>query len=201
MFLIASLVHFSGVIFYALFASGEKQPWADPPEEDTWKPDKMVDDGKTQGYGSVQPPPIFQTKQEMIQEANRDSYMNGTVKERDFPPPRPPRPGGPGGGPGGPPGGGQGNGDQPPPRPGPPRQSSREAPRRPPAPRQSSRDKGPAPSPPGRGDYYSRSGAPHGRDEYPYPRGQSRDSMDDDEDYRSPNPNNPFADSSRNGFQ
>ncbi|KAH0616781.1 hypothetical protein JD844_028168 [Phrynosoma platyrhinos] len=29
-FLIASLVHYSGVIFYAIFASGEKQEWADP---------------------------------------------------------------------------------------------------------------------------------------------------------------------------
>uniref|UniRef100_A0A3B4FDW2 Vesicular glutamate transporter 2.1 n=1 Tax=Pundamilia nyererei TaxID=303518 RepID=A0A3B4FDW2_9CICH len=29
-FLIASLVHYGGVIFYGLFASGEKQPWADP---------------------------------------------------------------------------------------------------------------------------------------------------------------------------
>ena len=33
MFLIASLIHFGGVIFYGLFASGEKQPWADPPPE------------------------------------------------------------------------------------------------------------------------------------------------------------------------
>ncbi|XP_072549124.1 solute carrier family 17 member 7a [Salminus brasiliensis] len=32
-FLIASLVHYGGVIFYGLFASGEKQPWADA--EDT----------------------------------------------------------------------------------------------------------------------------------------------------------------------
>lgn len=30
MFLIAALVHYSGVIFYAIFASGEKQEWADP---------------------------------------------------------------------------------------------------------------------------------------------------------------------------
>ena len=30
-FLIASFIHFGGVIFYAIFASGEKQPWADPP--------------------------------------------------------------------------------------------------------------------------------------------------------------------------
>jgi len=29
-FLIASLIHFGGVIFYGLFASGEKQPWAEP---------------------------------------------------------------------------------------------------------------------------------------------------------------------------
>uniref|UniRef100_A0A8C6XCW9 Solute carrier family 17 member 8 n=1 Tax=Naja naja TaxID=35670 RepID=A0A8C6XCW9_NAJNA len=29
-FLIAALVHYSGVVFYALFASGEKQEWADP---------------------------------------------------------------------------------------------------------------------------------------------------------------------------
>ncbi|KAK7913214.1 hypothetical protein WMY93_013425 [Mugilogobius chulae] len=29
-FLIASLVHYGGVIFYGIFASGEKQPWADP---------------------------------------------------------------------------------------------------------------------------------------------------------------------------
>ncbi|XP_043938539.1 vesicular glutamate transporter 2 [Protopterus annectens] len=29
-FLIAALVHYSGVIFYGMFASGEKQPWADP---------------------------------------------------------------------------------------------------------------------------------------------------------------------------
>lgn len=30
MFLIASMVHYGGVIFYGIFASGEKQPWADP---------------------------------------------------------------------------------------------------------------------------------------------------------------------------
>ncbi|PWA21936.1 hypothetical protein CCH79_00015646 [Gambusia affinis] len=31
-FLIASLVHYGGVIFYGIFASGEKQPWAEPEE-------------------------------------------------------------------------------------------------------------------------------------------------------------------------
>ncbi|KAK3558882.1 hypothetical protein QTP86_032147 [Hemibagrus guttatus] len=29
-FLIASLVHYGGVVFYGIFASGEQQPWADP---------------------------------------------------------------------------------------------------------------------------------------------------------------------------
>ncbi|XP_044540713.1 vesicular glutamate transporter 1 [Gracilinanus agilis] len=31
-FLIASLVHYGGVLFYGIFASGEKQPWAEPEE-------------------------------------------------------------------------------------------------------------------------------------------------------------------------
>ena len=31
-FLIAAMVHYGGVIFYGIFASGEKQPWADPEE-------------------------------------------------------------------------------------------------------------------------------------------------------------------------
>lgn len=30
MFVIASMVHYSGVIFYAIFASGEQQEWANP---------------------------------------------------------------------------------------------------------------------------------------------------------------------------
>ena len=31
MFVVAACVHILGVIFYAIFASGEKQPWADEP--------------------------------------------------------------------------------------------------------------------------------------------------------------------------
>ena len=34
MFVIASVIHFIGVIFYGIFASGEKQPWADPKEDE-----------------------------------------------------------------------------------------------------------------------------------------------------------------------
>ena len=39
-FLLASLIHFTGVTFYAVFASGELQDWAEPPpEQDSWLPD------------------------------------------------------------------------------------------------------------------------------------------------------------------
>ena len=40
MFVIASVIHFLGVAFYAVFASGELQPWAEPPkdEEEPVKP-------------------------------------------------------------------------------------------------------------------------------------------------------------------
>ncbi|CAF1486619.1 unnamed protein product [Rotaria sp. Silwood1] len=54
-FLIASLIHFGGVIFYGLFASGEKQPWAEPPSIN----DKIInqtykqDDEQTVSYGST----------------------------------------------------------------------------------------------------------------------------------------------------
>lgn len=29
-FLIAAIIHYLGIIFYGIFASGEKQPWANP---------------------------------------------------------------------------------------------------------------------------------------------------------------------------
>jgi ACS family sodium-dependent inorganic phosphate cotransporter-like MFS transporter 6/7/8 len=48
-FLIASLIHFGGVTFYGIFASGEKQPWADPPE--------TPDAPKTPPAFPPQPPP------------------------------------------------------------------------------------------------------------------------------------------------
>ncbi len=66
-FLIASLVHFTGVTFYAIFASGEKQPWADPdPDEDPTTPrtpktpkSMFPPDDKMTSYGTYnkQPPP------------------------------------------------------------------------------------------------------------------------------------------------
>nr|CAG4643905.1 EOG090X04X8 [Lepidurus arcticus] len=48
-FVIASVIHFFGVGFYAIFASGELQPWAEPPREDVppWNPleGAVVDEG------------------------------------------------------------------------------------------------------------------------------------------------------------
>ena len=46
MFVVAACVHILGVIFYAIFASGEKQPWADEPENES-----VVGGGF--GYGAV----------------------------------------------------------------------------------------------------------------------------------------------------
>lgn len=54
-FIIASVVHFLGIIFYGIFASGEKQPWAEPPEEDRWRPEdtlKPEGSGKLFSYGA-----------------------------------------------------------------------------------------------------------------------------------------------------
>lgn len=34
MLIISAFIHYCGIIFYAIFASGELQPWADPKAED-----------------------------------------------------------------------------------------------------------------------------------------------------------------------
>ncbi|CAF1005875.1 unnamed protein product [Rotaria sordida] len=54
-FLIASLIHFGGVIFYGLFASGEKQPWAEPsPTNDNISNETYKQDGEQiASYGST----------------------------------------------------------------------------------------------------------------------------------------------------
>ncbi|KAL4604976.1 vesicular glutamate transporter 2 [Arapaima gigas] len=59
-FLIAALVHYGGVIFYGIFASGEKQPWADPEQTSEEKcgfidEDELAEETGdiTQGYGSL----------------------------------------------------------------------------------------------------------------------------------------------------
>lgn len=56
-FIIASVVHFLGIIFYGIFASGELQHWAEPHGEDTWRPEdtlKPDSTGKFFSYGAFQ---------------------------------------------------------------------------------------------------------------------------------------------------
>ncbi|XP_015514889.1 vesicular glutamate transporter 1 [Neodiprion lecontei] len=54
-FIIAACVHFVGVTFYAIFCSGELQPWADPTieEQNSWNP---LDD-LSKGKPPLPPPP------------------------------------------------------------------------------------------------------------------------------------------------
>ncbi|CAN7998991.1 unnamed protein product [Ixodes hexagonus] len=93
-FLIASLIHFGGVIFYAIFASGDKQPWAEPPREDegpSWNPLENAfkeDAPKSQAplqrqasYGATAETnfPVYETREERVQEPSRDLY-----DQRDF---------------------------------------------------------------------------------------------------------------------
>jgi ACS family sodium-dependent inorganic phosphate cotransporter-like MFS transporter 6/7/8 len=96
-FLIASLIHFAGVTFYAIFASGEKQPWADPPDTpDIVKtPPAFPPVPGQPGYGYDQQPPaygttapgdLYQTKMEMVQiptATMEDIGQNGFIRERN----------------------------------------------------------------------------------------------------------------------
>ncbi|XP_066463914.1 vesicular glutamate transporter 1 [Eleutherodactylus coqui] len=104
-FLIASLVHYGGVIFYGLFASGEKQPWAEPEETTDEKcgfihEDELAEESEDQpqgygGYGSYGAtkstsfanggwPAEWEKKEEFIQDQGKDPYLYGTATERDL---------------------------------------------------------------------------------------------------------------------
>lgn len=73
-FIIASTIHFVGVVFYAIFASGEKQPWADPPPEEkpSWNPlekafkeqdeSETMQNGKLPSYGACQDTSLSTTR-------------------------------------------------------------------------------------------------------------------------------------------
>lgn len=64
MFLIAALVHYAGVAFYGAFASGEPQPWAEPPREEAEplapgggaSDEEEEEEGEDDGGGGVGPP-------------------------------------------------------------------------------------------------------------------------------------------------
>uniref|UniRef100_A0A6I8PL19 Solute carrier family 17 member 6 n=1 Tax=Ornithorhynchus anatinus TaxID=9258 RepID=A0A6I8PL19_ORNAN len=94
-FLIAALVHYGGVIFYGIFASGEKQPWADPEETSEEKcgfihedeldeetgdiTQNYVNYGSAKSYGATNQanggwPNGWEKKEEFVQEEVQDSY-------------------------------------------------------------------------------------------------------------------------------
>ncbi|KAM4838316.1 vesicular glutamate transporter 3 isoform X2 [Urocitellus parryii] len=97
-FLIAALVHYSGVIFYGIFASGEKQDWADPEslceekcgiidqdelaEETELNHETFVSPRKKMSYGATTQNCEFQKKEhrgqrEMtLEEGELTSYQN-----------------------------------------------------------------------------------------------------------------------------
>jgi len=101
-YLIASVIHFLGVTFYAIFASGEMQPWAEPSDDDDDQEDTAAVDSKAaappvnQGwaYGATAPGDaaaagtagIYQTGLEMVQQRQRPvdvTYSNGSAWERE----------------------------------------------------------------------------------------------------------------------
>ncbi|CAI5444539.1 unnamed protein product [Caenorhabditis angaria] len=52
-FLLASLIHFTGVTFYAVYASGELQDWAEPKdEEEPWANKDLVNKTGINGGGN-----------------------------------------------------------------------------------------------------------------------------------------------------
>lgn len=102
-FLIASLIHFAGVTFYGIFASGEKQWWADPPKgeaenlQETQGPyPTKPDGGDLKRYGSVEQPNSHQ----LVQRQGSRSSMGPPPQrppppQKGDPPPRPPTAGEP----------------------------------------------------------------------------------------------------------
>uniref|UniRef100_A0AAR2JGD2 Vesicular glutamate transporter 1 n=1 Tax=Pygocentrus nattereri TaxID=42514 RepID=A0AAR2JGD2_PYGNA len=110
-FLIASLVHYGGVVFYGLFASGEKQPWADAEDTSEEKcgilgEDELANETeelyRTGGqYGAInQPNPAgpnggeagggggwvsdWDKTEEYVQPVGRNSYLYGGEADREF---------------------------------------------------------------------------------------------------------------------
>jgi len=84
-FLLAGLIHFTGVTFYAFFASGEKQPWAEPPaEEENWRPDDFAGKAATAGmystYGAAEPIQIqpLPTTEELLSRRRVSNERDGT---------------------------------------------------------------------------------------------------------------------------
>ncbi len=106
MFIIAGIIHICGVIFYAIFASGELQPWAEPPKEveqmqmqfqppiQTQPIDPWAQNGSVTGlanyhqpsYGSTdsQQTSFYETRPQYIQQPATDRYLHGSVADREY---------------------------------------------------------------------------------------------------------------------
>lgn len=81
MFILAASVHFVGVTFYAIFASGELQPWAEPSPEQLKAWEDAASGGKQQIVTpAAQPPPrppgpvTKQTNQSSIRYPNESKH-------------------------------------------------------------------------------------------------------------------------------
>ncbi|XP_018418519.1 PREDICTED: vesicular glutamate transporter 2 [Nanorana parkeri] len=95
-FLIAAMVHYGGVIFYGLFASGDKQPWADPEQTSDEKcgfihEDELAEEsgdtsqnyinyGAAKTYGATTQansgwPNGWEKREEFVQEEGQASYQ------------------------------------------------------------------------------------------------------------------------------
>jgi len=107
-FILAGVIHICGVIFYALFASGEKQSWADPPVVDQVKVETKHTRGGEEGSADNQQLPagkeiemahddipmenfvtygattslkdLYQTSTELVQIPTCDVQLNGHSK-------------------------------------------------------------------------------------------------------------------------
>jgi len=97
-YLIASVIHFLGVTFYAIFASGEKQSWAEPTDDEDEEQEhaaavdsKVPPINKAWTYGTTAGDagggaPLYQTSLEMVQRPADQAtvmYSNGSACEKE----------------------------------------------------------------------------------------------------------------------
>ncbi|KAM9301610.1 vesicular glutamate transporter 2 [Gastrophryne carolinensis] len=103
-FLIAALVHYGGVIFYGIFASGDKQPWADPEqtseekcgfihedelEEETGDiSQNYINYGTSKSYGATMQvnngwPNSWEKREEFVQEDGQEASYH-YKEDRDY---------------------------------------------------------------------------------------------------------------------
>nr|CAD7569121.1 unnamed protein product [Timema californicum] len=85
-FIMAASVHFVGVTFYAIFASGELQPWAEPVNLDEKKPWNPLEDAFQSD------PPGQEGLQGQQTQLNNHAVSYGAVEQSIGMPPRPPLP-------------------------------------------------------------------------------------------------------------